>query len=72
MKIRRPESEGWKQTDDTAKEKQQRGCKTCEKPMRGRNDDHGINGCHWRPQSNEPKHGADIGPVVDHHEASNH
>ena len=44
-KIRGPEPEKWKQTDNAAEQKQQRRCKTPEEPMRDCNDDHGISGC---------------------------
>ena len=71
-KIRWPEPEEWKQTDDAAEQKQQRGCKTREEPMRDTNDDHGINGCDRKPQSDQSKHAADAGPVVDNHEGTNH
>ena len=70
-KIRRPEPEKWKQTDNAAEQKQQRRCKTPEEPMRDCNDDYGISGCHRQPQSNEPKHPADTGPVMEKHEATN-
>jgi len=47
------------------------GGKRARKPMRGCNDDHGINGCHRQPQNNNPKHAAYTGSVVDHHEGTN-
>src|SRR5437762_1229077 len=70
-KIRRPEPEEWKQTDDAAEQKQQRRRKTCEKPTRGFNNDHGINGCHRQPQNQKIKDPANTRSVVENHEATN-